>query len=352
MLLWADNFENYGTGTTSRNNMLDGLPYIDAASNQTNGAATSPDGSGELVLTLTGSGTTNLDSFRLAISTPGNLIGMGARFWRPTLPASNSERPVLFSWRSSANGRRYDLLVEPNGALGLYNNSSTLIEGTVIPIFTAASFQHIEARVDCVTGEYEVRREGVVVLEGTDPSPPGGVIGIVGMSNHQNTFPAVGILYMKDLVVWDDTGTENNDFFGSVSVVTQSLLTDNSNSGWVASTGSSIAGVLDETTPNDADYATAALINADVEMTLEDLPTDVTSVRGIITIVRAKKSDGGDGKLQISLKSNASYDAGIEHPLTTTETYHYDISELDPNTGTPWTPGTFNDASLRMKRTL
>lgn len=351
MLLWADNFQNYGTGSTSRDNMLDGLPYIDAAANQTNGAATSPDGSGELVMTLTGSGSNNLDCFRLALSTPGDVIGCGARFWRPTLPAFNSERPAIISYRTTANARRYDLQVEPNGALGLYNNN-VLVAATTVPVFVAASFQHIEMKINCVTGAYEIRREGVNVLSGIDPSPPGGTIGIVGFNNHQNTYVAAGILYMKDLVVWDDAGTQNNDFMGSVSVKTGSLVADSSNSGWVASVGSSIAGVLDETTPNDADYATAAAINADAEMTLSDLDADVTSVRGVITVFRAKKSDGGDGKMQISLKSNASYDAGVEHPVTTSETYYYDVSELDPNTGNPWTPGSFNDALVRMKRTL
>lgn len=351
MLLWADNFQNFGTGSTSRNNMLDGLPYIDASSNQTNGAATSPDGSGELVMTLTGSGSTNLDCFRMAVPTPGDVIGCGARFWRPTLPASNSERPAIISYRSSANARRYDLQVEPNGALGLYNNN-VLVESTVVPVFVAAAFQHIEMKINCVTGEYEIRREGVNVLSGIDPSPPGGTIGIIGFNNHQNTFAAVGILYMKDLVVWDDAGTQNNNFMGSVSVKTSGPVADNSNSGWVPSTGISIAGVIDETTPNDADFATAAAINADAEMTLANLDADVTSVRGVVTVFRAKKSDGGDGNIQVSLKSNASYDAGADHPVTTSETYYYDISELDPNTGSPWTPGTFNDALVRLKRTL
>jgi hypothetical protein len=64
------------------------------------------------------------------------------------------------------------------------------------------------------------------------------------------------------------------------------------------------------------------------------------------------KTDGGDANLQVSLKSVAAYDAGVDHAITPTATYWWDVSEEDPNTVSPWTPGTFNDASIRINRTL
>lgn len=355
MLQWADNFSFYGSGLAGSNNMLDGLPYASIAMNAANQLPTDPDGvSSGRVLVLTGSASnSNLEDTRMAVPTPVKAIGCGARFYRTILPPNNGKRPVLIGYRTAANVRMYDLIVEPNGALSVYDKDLALLATTTVPVFTTNTWQHIEFFVDSVTGEFEVRREAVSVLTGTEGVPQNTNIGIIGWTNRQNLNSNGAVeLYMKSLVVWDTTGTYNNDFMGTVNVVGCPVLSDDSVSGWSPSTGTSVAGVLDETEPNDADYASAALAGADVEMTMTQLPDDVTSVRGVVTMVRATKTDGGDAKLQVSLKSNASYDAGTEHAITPSATYWWDISEQDPNTLSAWTPGTFNDALLRLNRTL
>lgn len=355
MLQWADNFSFYGSGEAGAENMLDGLPYSFITPNNGNQLPADPDGvsSGRvLVVAATNSGS-NLTDSRMSVPTPAKALGVGARFYRTTLPSSSGIRPVIIGYRSIANARMYDLIVEPNGALSVYDFDSDLIATTTIPIFTTNTWQHIEMLIDSETGDIEVRREGVPVLTATEAVPQNTLIGIVSWSNRQSGTSNTSVqLYMKGLVVWDKSGTYNNDFMGTVNVVGCPVASDESNTGWTPSTGADIYALLDESTPNDADYASAAAAAASVEMSLGDVPADSTSVRGVITVVRAMKTDGGDANLQVSLKSVAAYDAGVDHAITPTATYWWDVSEEDPNTVSPWTPGTFNDASIRINRTL
>ena len=87
-------------------------------------------------------------------------------------------------------------------------------------------------------------------------------------------------------------------------------------------------------------------------MDFENLPPDITSVRGLMTLVRASNSDGGDGKLQTSLVSAGDLANGADRQITTAETYWYDISELNPDTGVAWTPANTDSANIRFNRTL
>lgn len=355
MLQWADNFSFYGSGVAGAENMMDGLPYAFLANASSTQLPTDPDGvsSGRVLSIIGTNNNSNLVDSRMAVPTPVKTLGCGARFYRTSLPSTNGVRPVIIGYRSPANARMYDLVVEPNGALSVYDLNSALIATTTIPVFSTNTWQHIEMKINSETGAIEVRREGVPVLTANEAVPQNALIGIIGWTNRQNLTSNTALgLYMKSLVVWDTTGTRNNDFMGTVNVVGCPVMSDVSNAGWTPSTGTDIYSLLDESTPDDADYASAAAAAASVEMSLGDVPADTTSVRGVITVVRAMKTDGGDAKLQVSLKSVAAYDLGVEHAITPTATYWWDVSEEDPNTASPWTPGTFNDASIRINRTL
>lgn len=111
--------------------------------------------------------------------------------------------------------------------------------------------------------------------------------------------------------------------------------------------GATLAGGVDVTYP------------AAFEVALEPLPDDVTSIRAVIPIVRAAKIDGGDGNIQSSFGiSTPSYDDGPDTPITTAFTFWGNptqpfVSELNPLTAAPWTPGEFNlGARIKVARTL
>lgn len=118
------------------------------------------------------------------------------------------------------------------------------------------------------------------------------------------------------------------------------------NASWASGTMSLIG-------PQDLSYLSADdTPPAAMEYGFENLPPDITSVRGLVMVGRMRKVDGGDGNVQMSLLSNGDAFNGTDRPLTTTMTYFFDISQLDPDTGLPWTPLAVDNMTGRVNRTI
>jgi hypothetical protein len=112
--------------------------------------------------------------------------------------------------------------------------------------------------------------------------------------------------------------------------------------------------LLNETPPVDTGYIQADdTPPAPAEVLFTALPDDVTSVRGLISITRSFKTDGGDGNLQSSLSPNGTdYALGADNPVTTAATYRFDISQVSPDTAAAWSPSEVNTIRQRYDRTV
>jgi hypothetical protein len=212
----------------------------------------------------------------------------------------------------------------------------------------------VKGFASATVGTVEVRVNGVVVLNLTGLNTGADVIGQIVFGTYRaNGYEQTIEAYWKDVVFWDTSGSVGNDFQGSVAV--RDLYTDADISlNWTPSTGSTGWDLIDETTPNDADYISAAsAATANYVASLTNLPVDVTSVRALLPICRSVKTDGGDCNLQVGLTpNNTDWDDGADNPLTTAYTFRYDVSELSPDTAAPWTPTEVNAAYVRLDRTL
>jgi hypothetical protein len=85
---------------------------------------------------------------------------------------------------------------------------------------------------------------------------------------------------------------------------------------------------------------------------LSDLPTNVTSVKGLYAVNRSRKTDSGDGQLQVGMVSGVSTVLGNDRTITTSYTYWTDVFEEDPATSAPWTRTGVNAAQLQVNRTV
>lgn len=349
---WMDNFQNYGTNSGT-DTMLDGTLWADLQGDTADCLITDPDpnASGQVFrFSGTGSGT-NLT--RLVLSTPTTKVGAAFRLWLPDLPVSTIASPAIH-FRTAANGTPslFYLRVEPNGALSIYK-AGVLVVTTTVPVVLARSWNHLEILIDTVTGNVKVWKEGVAiaVLTYVDGAPLSSVIGTICFSN-QTAAGVTSVGYIKDLVIYDGLGTQNNSQCGPVTVYSLRPNSDVS-SGWTRSTGATDYGLLDESTPDDADYISAPdTLPAASIMGLEDLPSDVVAVRGLMVFARMRKTDGGDGKVQMSMISSGVAGAGTDRAISTAFTYYYDISEVDPNTTALWTRLGVNAAQVKINRTL
>lgn len=348
---FCESFDSYGTRVGSGTKMLDGTPWA-YVENDTIWPDPDPSGVGAPVFRVVPDGNnSNIGDNRLALPIPRACVGVGARYYHMSLPVGLNERTQIICFRTPANGRMYELAVEPNGALSVYRNSVTLVATTVVPFVAANRWQHFAMMVDVTTGEIRVQREGtnVAALAVTDGAPPGGLIGIVAFSGR---FQFGGTtLYMKDLTIWDDQGSQNNDFIGPCAVLRLPVDGDVS-SGWTPSTGIVQWSLLNEAPPNDANFISADdTPPAAAVFEFQDLPPDIVAVRWLQTYARIRKTDGGDATVQTSLTSGGSDFNGQNYAVTTAFSYWLDISELDPDTAAPWSPAAVDAATISVNRT-
>jgi hypothetical protein len=230
------------------------------------------------------------------------------------------------------------------------------------PVIVANAWQHLEAKVfiNAATGTVEVRREGVVVLTVGPVRTSTDLVGSAASIQNYVIFnrggygqPMANGYYVKDFAIWDGTGARNNNFLGS-RVVKRLRPNGDVVFPWTPSTGVTGYNRVNVNAPTDdtsyiyaPDPAPAAS-----RFTLEDLAVTVTSVAFVQAEHRSRKTDGGDGNIQLGLKSSATTGLGADRPITTAYTYYSDIFDSDPNGGGAWSVAAVNALEYQINRTL
>lgn len=441
---------------------------------------------GGIVLSLGGAigGTSNaMIGPRFAYPTPAKTQGLSIRLWLSSLPSSSNYTPVI-SFKDGGNTSFICMRVLTTGAIefrSTHTNGGTLYGTTTGPVLTANAYNHIEMKVfsNAATGTIELRINGQVKLNLTGLNTNGADIAQVQVGeNSDATGSHFQWPYYKDIVLWDTSGTEANDFQGSVSVydlfadadvslnwtpstgaLGYPLITDNFPANTLTATGAisdgevvridntyyrfSTAGTVDAGAPAGTaanpwrvslgvsvaialsnlfnaigatgvagvDYSTALVAHTTVDangftatavsvtakiatasaivttetganlawvsgtlvlgptdpsyisadatppaaavFTMTNLPSDVVSVRALLPLFRAQKTDGGDCNVQAGLSpDNVTWVNGADEPMTVAQTYYWSVIHINPDTAAPWTPGEVNGAYVRVDRTI
>lgn len=360
---WADNFSLYGpvNSGAARAQMNDGIYSNQYASIVAVGDGLAPDPDPNATgncyrLVPTDNAVYGL---RKVLSGNQTTAGMGGRYWFSPLPVLATSQPIFHQYRDASNNILVSIHVTPTGAISAWRGNpfvGVLLGTTPGPVVTASAWWHIESKVHFseTVGSVEVRVEGVpkLVLDNINTST-GDVPCAICWARYRFTAVETGINYfVKDLVLFNGNGTENSDFLGSGTVF--DLRTDSDVAlNWTPSVGSDGWSILDNAPPVDTAYIEAGdPPPAAYVASLTNLPPDITSVRGLITVVRARKVDGGDGNLQVSVISDGDEASGADRPVSAAFTYHFDVFEEDPNTAAPWTPAAVNAVQIKLDRTV
>jgi hypothetical protein len=356
-LQWADTFNTYGTTATFMN---DGLySNVNGGSGSTFALVTDPD------VTATGKVfSVNATCFfgadqagtRKPLTTPANTIGVALRLYMSSLPYGNTRSPVI-SFRDVSNNVLFSMRVLSTGAIELRSVDSsggTLYGTTAQPVLTAHAWSHIEikGKSNATTGTIEVRVNGASVISLTSLNTGTAAIAQIFIGNYDvANATAADIYYWKDFILWDTTGSFNNNFLGTVQCL--DTLTDGDTSlTWLPNAGTTGYNILAHVPPQDDTSYIGAATALTSTFSLANLPATVSSIRGNILKIRARKLDGGDGNIQVGLKSGASTGLGADRPITTAYTYWFDVNETDPATGAAWAPSAFNAAIFQLARTV
>lgn len=365
-IVWADNFQMYGPVTTTSIAATSTLRMLNGSYAEMTGAGSNspiilerdpdPTGTGRPVLAFWMH--FSIARCRKVLPSAQFTVGQACRIWFETLPGPASTGPNIAAFRDVAGTLLVSVFVDPSGRIRVFRgnfDSGTLLGQTTGPVIVANAWQHVETKVvfHNVAGSVEVRVEGVPVLN------------ITGVNTSANNLPCqqtgfattndnvISQLFFKDYVIWDTTGAFNTDFLGSVSVFSLHTNSDEALN-WTPSTGTTGWNILDNFPPADTtEFLSAGLpLPSPYVGTLTNLPPDVTSVRAIQTTVRARKTDGGDGNIQVSMLSGAAAALGANRPITAAYTYWSDVFEQDPTTSLAWTPVSVNAARIRLNRTV
>lgn len=356
MIDWMDNFGSYGTTKAFMSNGI----YANVPGALALTADPDPGAVGT-VARIGGMSTLGADGLRKVLSSGQTTVGMAMRIFVQALPGATSYAPVPMVFANGANSVQVALRVNPTGGLQAVLNQlsydATPLAETDGPVLVTNAWQHIEMKVffHATTGTVEVRVDGVTVIDEENLDTLGTATGPCEQvwSFNQNSgggFEAPH--YLKDFVIWNNSGSHNTDFIGSVTVYRLVPTADVTLGGWTTSSGATGFNLIDESPPVDGGYVQASdAPPAACEFSLTDLPVDVTSVRGLMTLVRMQKTDGGDATMQVSVGSDGDYANGADRPITPAFTYWFDIQEEDPATNAPWLPSAVNLATLVLDRT-
>lgn len=287
------------------------------------------------------------DILRWVLPLTQTKVGVGRRVWMAGLNVNSGSGTVFCSWRDVSNNVLATVFADSTGRIVITGGGGANVSSAA-PAIVSNAWQHLEAQIDTVAGSVEVRVEGVSVVSFTGRAL-GGPVAQIAVS----TSSGFAYQWLKDLVVWDGSGAFNNTWMGSIQV--RELIPDGDSSfNWTTSSGATGWNLIDEAPPNDdTDYIYA--VNPPPSASrfdVSNLPVDVTSVRGIYAVVRSRKTDGGDGNLQVGVRSGASTGLGTNRPITTAYTYWSDVFETDPATGAAWTPSAVNGVKIQLNRTL
>jgi len=214
-IIWADNFQAYGSTAY----INDGI-YSEAEGD------IQDDPDPNISTDVLSFNNFSVDE-EVRFALPGGAIatgGVSMKVYLPALPTSGYSD--ILSFRDIANSKHISIGIGTTGEISAFlgnTSSGTLLGTTATPVVTAAAWHHIETKVtiDNSAGAVEVRVNGVprLTLSSIDTQATANAsYAQIGFANNTSASQYQRAFDMKDLVVWDTTGTENNDFLGSVSV--------------------------------------------------------------------------------------------------------------------------------------
>lgn len=277
--------------------------------------AVQPDANGRLFL-----------GFRLR--TDGLAVMSVARLWTPSLIADRMIGEVLVSAEGQLIYREITYAAD-----GAETRRNVIV--SKYDAIAAGSWTYIELGIDQTAGTIEVRLNGASLGA---PVPCTFQQGIGRFMLRTGAF-MIRVLW-DDVYVADSTGTVNNSFLGDVRILSLPPAADVERGFTPNVAGSAnFDSVNDAPGPDeDATFNTASAMGArDLFSTQGTMLRGSYNVKGVQTVIRARKKDSGTRYLAAAVRSGITDAVGKGKPISTDHQYQTDVFERDPATGAPWT---------------
>lgn len=351
-LRWVDSFDHYSTADIS-------LKYDQGSPTE---AATD----GNSIQSSTAR-FTNAMLFHRSNSTPGATDYVGKVI--TGLSHSTIIFGFAFNWNSFTTadrqvfalreGTTHHISVRFNSSNQLYFFSSgpAAQVGSASSALNADTWYYIEGKVviSDASGSVEWR------VNGTSGGSTGsldtrnggsGVVTAIQLGFQQSVAVAgVDIYHMDDLYVCDGGGSVNNDFLGDTRIQARFPNGNGNYSQLVGSDGNSTDNYLlvDETTPNTADYVESNVAGDKDTYTYSDLTPTAGTVHGVMVVPYSVKTDAGTRTVTPTSRLSGTDNDGSAATLSTTGLYvPSGVFETKPGGGA-WSISDVNSAEFGVK---
>lgn len=256
------------------------------------------------------------------------------------------EDVTLGGWTTSSGATGWPMIQDavPSNTLTL---TGAIVIGTDTVTMNGVVYRWTSGSVDAGTPAGTSGNPWLVAHGGTDTQALANLMAAVNASGVAGTTYSTALTQNTNIKAVGSTATTLDVESRDGVTNTYDCSDNNSNMSWL-DTNDMIGG------PTDASYiAGNSTPPAFSEFKFTSLPVDVTSVRGVISIIRARKTDGGDAQLQVSLSTNGvNYAAGSNRPLTTAPTWYWDVSVVDAATSAAYLPAAVDGIRAKVDRTV
>jgi hypothetical protein len=225
-------------------------------------------------------------------------------------------------------------------------DTSAVIATSASPVWNAANiWRYLELKTSPTSGVSEVKVDGVVVLNGTVPSVA---------SATTVTFPNLGVgvdAWIDDIYIVDTTTAINNNYLGDVRVQTYFPSADGANTAMTPSTGTTHYNLVDEASPNTTDYVSSATAGPKDTYLFPDLSANTGNVFGVEVTNYSRKDATGDAAIANVARVGGVDYTGESKVLSASWTGNSHTWEVNPATGSLWSPSEVNNAEFGVEAT-
>lgn len=269
--------------------------------------------------------------------------------YRPSLIPQGGDTRGICALQSDAGATNHIMCdISNTGAIRVWRGdivNGTVIGSTAGGVLVAGVFSYIEIKVflSDTVGTVDVRNNNasVLALTGQDTKNAGTktVFDTITIGQPAYRSPQTGFSDYDDFYLCNGAGSVNNTFLGDSRVRTLVPNGNGNSSQLLGSDADSVNNYLlvDEATPDVADYVGSATDNQKDLYAFSDLTETAGVIRGVQDNAYAAKTDAGARSLALVTRTaTIDYDS-TDRALGISAAYIRELRELNPNTGLAWT---------------
>lgn len=232
------------------------------------------------------------------------------------------------------------------------DNTVLAITGDVID-FNVWNYYEFKVCLDDTIGSVEIRKDGnttpAVLVENIDTLSGNAYVDKIQFGPG---YPVAGNpAYFDDLYILDNSGTNNNDFKGDVSIIPLNTVSDASNTGFTPSEGSDLYAMVDDNPLINTSTDIRAITPESKAMFEMSEFSGSNNIHAVSVVVPAYKSEGGTISIKSVIESGTvpTETEGAEKFLSSSLQCARDFYGVDPIDDVPWSTARVNAIKAGVK---